>query len=295
MGPSTEALARDRHPEARTPIFEFYFRGTTSRAHERLIARADEVALQVARPLQVRFPSPTRVIVSGSLSDFRDALPARVSLPETALGVAFPEHRLIVLRNSPGLEDTFVHEASHIALLAATHPRRPPRWFIEGFAAVQAGEGTLARLATISRASVAGDLIPLRDLERTFPAEISRTDLAYAQSNEFVAYLLGTHGAARFRDLVARVANGEEFFRALERAYDTTLDHLEAAYVQDLRVRYNWVPIVTGTATLYFLMALVFVIAYARARARQRRILREWAANDAREDDLPPPTDPSAP
>lgn len=217
------------------------------------------------------WPGRTRVVVAGSAGAFRAALPPGVELGDEVVGVAFSGHNLIVVRNAPRIREVFTHETSHIALLAAVRGRPIPRWFIEGFAAYQSGEGSFARLATLTRASVAGSLLPLRDLERSFPARHDAADLAYAQSAELVSYLLGTFGRPPFQDLLSALTRGEPFFEALERAYGKPLAEIEREYVRDLRRRYNWVPILTGSATLWLGITLVFLIAVWRKRQVAKR------------------------
>ena len=290
MAPGPTDSARqgsdELRPLQRTRYFEVYLHGTTAGAHQALLQRLDAGAERVAAALGRPFPAPTRLIIAGSLEHFNAALPSGVRLPPTVMGVALADHGLIILRNAPELARTFIHEASHIALLAATAPKRPPRWFIEGFAAYQAEESTLSRLGSLTRASVSGTLIPLRELEDYFPLHGDTSELAYAQSNEMVTHLLGTYGAPRFHDLVGRLARGEPFFSALERTYGQPMSKLEAAYVQDLRVRYNWVPIITGTVTLYLGMTLIFLLAYWRKRRLIRRRLAQMTDEDVAEDDL---------
>ena len=281
--------SRRTEPDLRTQHFEFYLRGVSSAAMAPLVARAESIALRVASPLGVAFPSPIRVVIAASRDAFLEALPSGVWLPESALGVAIHHERLIVLKNAAGLERTFEHEASHIALLHATAPERPPRWFIEGFAAYQAEESPLDRMDALRQASALGTLIPLRALEQHFPAGTHGTQLAYAQSNEMVTYLLGTYGEPKFRALLARIASREPFERAVAHVYGQNLDALESAYLADLRARYDWVPLMTGSAVLYALMALIFLVAYVRKRRRTRARLAAMAREDEEADAMPPP------
>jgi hypothetical protein len=267
-------------PDRETKHFEFYFRGTGAAAHTALVEEAEAVAARVTRDLGTRWPSRTRVVVAGSAGDFAAALPAGADLGEGVVGVAFPDERLIVLRNVPELRQVFVHEASHIALYGAAPRTRLPRWFVEGFAAHQSGEGSFGRLSSLVRASVSGRLIPLADLERRFPARHDAADLAYAQSAELVSYLLGTYGHAALRELLQRLRRGEPFFDALSQAYHTSLGDLEKAYLRDIRIRYNWVPILTGPLTLWMGITLIFLVAYWRKRRAMKRRLAEMAEDE---------------
>jgi hypothetical protein len=231
------ALALAGAAESRaTRHFDVHFRGTTAAAHAELLRQADTVASRVARDLGIAFPR-THVVVAGSRADFLAALPAGAELGEQVVGVAFPGERLIVVRNVANLVQVFTHEASHIGLYAAVPRGDLPRWFVEGFAAFQSGEGSIGRLSSLVRASVSGTLIPLAELERRFPARHDIADLAYAQSAELVSYLLGTYGRPPLQDLLGRLSRGQPFFEALSAAYGRGVAEIEAASLRDLRLR----------------------------------------------------------
>jgi hypothetical protein len=289
--------ASDPEGPLRTRFFDFYFRGTSAASHPNLIENADQVATRLAAELGQGWTQRTRVLVAGSLDDFRASLPAKAELSPEVVGVALGRENLIVLRNHPRLPEVFAHEASHIALFRATGGRPLPRWFVEGFAAYQAGEGSFDRLASLIRASVSNTLIPLRDLEHHFPARADASDLAYAQSAELVSYLLGTYGRGPFRALLRRIAAGEPFFKALVLAYRVSVEDLEEQYLRDLGTRYNWVPIVTGTATLWMGITLVFLLAYFRKRRAMRHQLARLDQEEAtaEEPEKGPPQEPTRP
>jgi beta-lactamase regulating signal transducer with metallopeptidase domain len=52
--------------------------------------------------------------------------------------------------------------------------------------------------------------------------------------------------------------------------YGVTLADEELAWRKTLARRYSWVPIVTGSGTLWALITLVFFLAYLRVRYRRR-------------------------
>lgn len=280
--------ASEAEAPIRTRYFDFYFRGTSPSAHQGLVENADRVAARLAAELGRGWARRTRVLVAGSLAEFRASLPAAADTPPEVVGVALGLENLIVLRNHPSLPEVFTHEASHIALFGAAGGRALPRWFVEGFAAYQAGEGTFGRLSSLVRASVSGTLIPLRELEHRFPDRHDASDLAYAQSAELVSYLLGAFGRSSFQALIGRIAAGEPFFEALVHAYGASVEDLEEQYLRDLSARYNWVPIVTGTATLWMVATLIFLFAYLRKRRAMRRRLAEMDREEGFEEPWPP-------
>ena len=146
----------------------------------------------------------------------------------------------------------------------------------------QAGEWSLDRSRTLSSGVASKRIFSLEALTDSFPDKVSDVELAYAQSVDFVGFLLGEFGPDPFHRFVELLADDWPFFVALEEAYDTGIQVLEDRWRQDLKMRFSWIPLITGTATFWFLATLVFVLAYLKKR-RSRRM-----AFERLDDDQPP-------
>jgi MYXO-CTERM domain-containing protein len=159
--------------------------------------------------------------------------------------------------------------------------RELPRWFKEGFAIYQSGEWSFGRTRALAGGVLSGRLLSLEAIHDQFPTSIYDIELAYAQSIDFVSFLLGEYGPAKFHRLVGLLRRGWSFFLAVEEAYDDGLANIEEAWHRDLKMRFTWIPVVTGTATLWFLATLVFLAAFLKRRRRKIEALEEM-------DDDPP-------
>ncbi len=210
--------------------------------------------------------------------------------PEWAAGLAYPAQRAILLHVGVGpdqLETTFRHELSHVALgdLSAD---RVPRWFSEGVAIRQSEGLSLQRAWLLTEAATMNALLPLRDLSAGFPASGARAGVAYAEAVHFVGYLEGEFGAARFRDLLGRLRDGDEdFATATESAFGRPLGAIEADWQAALKVRWGWLPVIFGSTTLWSLGALVLVLAWRRRRrqkAQRLDVMRSHEAVDMADD-----------
>src|SRR5262249_22829786 len=118
-------------------------------------------------------------------------------LPGYANGIAFPEAGLVLLTLTepetflrPDLQAVLTHELSHVALYRAVRGAALPRWFSEGVAVQQAQESSLNRIRTLWEGTLRGSLLPLDSLANAFPTRHADIDLAYAQSADFVGYML---------------------------------------------------------------------------------------------------------
>ncbi|MBW2700338.1 MAG: hypothetical protein JRF33_05925 [Deltaproteobacteria bacterium] len=242
----------------------------------------------------------TRVVVARGLAKMRAAAPKGTRVPPWAAGMAFSRRNLILLRveNRRGavndITKVFVHELAHLALDQAVNFRRLPRWFHEGFAIHHSGEWSMGRTTALAHGVLSNRLFSLEALTESFPDKPPDVDLAYAQSIDFVAFLLHRFGRERFRKLIGLLGQDWPFLLGVEEAYDMGIFKLEQEWHGDLKMRFTWIPFLTGTATLWFLASLVFIAAYLRRR-RTKRLGR--ALLDAQEDeDVPdPPLTPFSP
>ena len=242
----------------------------------------------------------TRVVVARGLAEMRTAAPEGTRVPPWAAGMAFSRRNLILLRveNRSGavndITKVFVHELAHLALDQAVNYRRLPRWFHEGFAIHHSDEWSVGRTTALAHGVLSNRLFSLEALTESFPDKPPDVDLAYAQSIDFVAFLLGRFGRDRFRKLIGLLGQDWPFLLAVEEAYDMGIFKLEQEWHGDLKMRFTWIPFLTGTATLWFLASLVFIAAYLRRR-RTKALGHALLEGQDDEEAPDPPLTPSSP
>ncbi|HWV36941.1 MAG TPA: peptidase MA family metallohydrolase [Vulgatibacter sp.] len=255
-GPA-EAIARDLAPAL----------PEERRALDRLLGLSDEL------PIEIR--------VGYGRDEFRSLQPASAPAPGWAAGVAYPAVGLVILDaqasgRSGSVQGVLRHELAHVTL-GRLLQTRIPHWFTEGFAMLYADEWTLSRSAVLVRASAAGTLIPLDDIDRSWPSSPSDVDLAYAQSANFVSFLAGIDDGAPFHRLVALMSEGTPFADAVVAAYGQPLLVHELAWKRTLRARFGWLPVLFDHELLWAWAALLAVIGAWRIRRRKLRRLAAMA------------------
>jgi hypothetical protein len=229
--------------------------------------------------------------------------------PPYAAAVAYPALHLVMLAlqapdtwEAPDLSELMRHELAHVALNDAVGGRHVPLWFNEGLAIRQSGEVPWARLKTLWDASLGKRLIPLRDLDGGFPTDRYEVNLAYAESADFVAFLMRDADRARFGSLVQRVRAGASFDRSLEDAYGTDVRKLEFQWREEVGHRFGIVPMLTGGGVVWVAIVGLAAAAWLKRRRKARAKLEAWAREeaeldaaiaaasgpDAGEDELPP-------
>ena len=281
--------------------FEFhYLPGQESLAQE-MAELAQEAHKKIHLDLGIQDTRRISVFLVQNIDQMREVAPAKAYVPAWAAGMAFSRHDRIILRTDAGsrrrgsLHEVFTHELAHLALSQATAHKKIPRWFHEGFAIYQSGEWSLGRVTALSSGVLANRLFSLHMLDDSFPASApAEVELAYAQSIDFVAYILGRFGTKAFAKLIRLVAKGTVFWLAMEEAFDINAKVLEKQWRQDLSSRFHWIPFITGTTSLWILIMMVFIIAYVRKR-RQRRLAMNDFSSDELDDQPPPPLSPESP
>lgn len=235
------------------------------------------------------------VYVGRTPGEMATLAPPNNKFPKYAEGVAYPGLGLILLTIDPkdpntqhDLGEVFRHELAHIALHEALEGRHVPRWLDEGFAVHLSGESALDRMQTLWTATLAETLMPLTQLDTSFPDDSVGTPIAYAQSADVVRYLLRTRYSQRFIAMLRRVRSGQPFGSAMADAYGFEVygvgeNSLEDEWRRDVAKRYSFWPVLFSGSMVWIGALGLFVVGYYRRRKQQRVTLDRWAVEEAAE------------
>ncbi|HET6339192.1 MAG TPA: peptidase MA family metallohydrolase [Polyangiales bacterium] len=262
------------------------------RTYQRLAWRrvVSELGASVSDTLDIR--------VALNPEQMQTLAPPNSALPGYADGIAFPKSGLVLLTLTapetffrPDMNRVLTHELSHVALERAVRGAALPRWFSEGVAVHQAGESSLTRIETLWNATLRGNLLSLAELSNAFPNGHSQIDLAYAQSADFVGFMLDGHDErGHFHALLRELANGKAFPEAVQATYHVPLSYLEREWRAGLQRHFGrWPALFMGLTVVWVLGAVLLGIAFVRTRLRHRATLRRWAIEEAPILSAPPP------
>ncbi len=265
-----------------------------SSIHERiapLLREATDFRARLSEDLGQPVLAHVVVRVVRSPEQMAELAPVGAPPPAYAAAVAYPPLRFVMLAlkapvtwEAPDLGELMRHELSHVALAEAVGDRHVPRWFNEGLAIRQSGELPWARLKTLWDASLSRTLIPLKDLDTSFPSESYEVNVAYAESADFVSFLMRDTDRARFGSLVQRVGAGASFDRAIEDAYGTDVRKLEFQWREEVSHRFGVVPMLTGGGVVWLLIIGLAAAAWMKRRRLARAKLEQWATEEAQID-----------
>ena len=257
-----------------------------------LIHEADSIREELSKRLGQSVLQEVHVHVARTPGEMSTLAPEGAPYPKYASGVAYSQIGLILLTINPrhpnalhDLGEVFKHELAHVALNDAVKGSfRVPRWFNEGFAVHASGESSMARLRTLWTATLAGNLMPLAQLERGFPTDSVNADLAYAQSADVVRFLMRQRDVERFSSLIHRVRKGQSFESAVNDAYSMDMTTLEYDWREEVAKRYSFWPVFFSGSLVWVGAVGLFVAGWWRRKKRTAKTLERWAQEEARED-----------
>lgn len=257
------------------PVLESDVRRTVSHAEADAEAVAHRLGMWQLPRFEIRLvPDPDTM---------RRLAPVEAPPPTYAVGVAYPGLGLALVSSSApstwehsDTRHVLRHEMAHLLLDAATHHAIIPRWFSEGFAIDASGEHDFERFKMLAVASFTGAIVPLRRLDESFSSGPDQVNVAYAESADFVAYLIRSEGQARFDVLVSHLAEGMSFDEAIRQTYRSTLPQFESEWRHDMQLRFLTAPLWAGTGLMWFVGSVLLVMAFLQRRSRSRATLARW-------------------
>ncbi|MBK6693999.1 MAG: hypothetical protein IPG50_17600 [Myxococcales bacterium] len=259
-----------------------------------LVREAEEVKAHLTATFGHKVLERVEVRVAPTFEEMSQLAPEGLPPPPYASGLAYRGAGLVLLTLKPpepageveDLSEVFRHELAHVALDDATlNARSVPRWFHEGLAINVSGEDRFKRLHSLWTGVIGGTLAPLSEVDKKFGAERSRQEVqtAYAQSADFVRFLLREGDKQRFMALVERVRGGQAFEAALGDAYGSDLRKLEFQWREGLSKRYTVLPVLAGGSLLWIFVIGLLGASYIKRRRRSKATLARWEREEADE------------
>jgi hypothetical protein len=198
-------------------------------------------------------------------------------VPAYAPALVYSKHRLVVtsLRSprSPEPTDlgaTLKHALAHLALDEALDHRPVPVWLHEGHSAFFAGDASTARAQALVLATLKRRLLPLSELESSFPADAPEGSLAYAQSADLARFLTDKPRRGAFAAMISKMREGEHFEQALASAYEVNAPLLEQSWRKDVARRYGFLPVFVAGAAIWLVFGVILFVRRAAERRREK-------------------------
>jgi hypothetical protein len=288
MPASDSAAASYRKME--TPSFMIHYAQADAKLARSIAAASEKLREKIVADVGYAPTEKTAIVLAPTLEDFQKAQPGLQPVPLWAAAVAYPEENLIILRSPRAVKggrldyrSVFIHEYTHIVLGRALRPRTVPRFLAEGIAMYESSEWHLSRMAVLTKAALTDRIIPLSQLTRRFPENRAEAELAYAQSFMFVSFLINRFGQESFRQFIRDYSVSGDLDQSLRKMSGMHLLSLEDEWIDYVKLRVSWVPLITSASTLWFLAAVVFIYGYFRKRRLAAATLKIWEEQEEKE------------
>ena len=251
--------------------------------------------LQSAEDFYAEMPELTNGIPAGVIDiwvcDTQKDFQASVHAPiqDWAVGCAFPLSRRIVIQNPKHitlaklqLTQVLRHEIAHVLFGQSTRKtvKEIPLWFIEGIAIYLADEWVPSRHETLLKHIFSKSILPLQELAGGFPASQTGADLAYAQSQDALRWLVEVKGRDALFAIIAELQAGSNFNTAFETVIGWDLVTYDTLWRASLSERYRWASLFSNSYFLWGGIGGLALLGYLVCRNRRQRHLNRLAEQE---------------
>ena len=251
--------------------------------------------LQSAEDFYAEMPELTNRIPAGIIDiwvcDTQKDFQASVHAPiqDWAVGCAFPLSRRIVIQNPKHitlaklqLTQVLRHEIAHVLFGQSTRKavKEIPLWFIEGIAIYLADEWVPSRHETLLKHIFSKSILPLQELAGGFPASQTGADLAYAQSQDALRWLVEVKGRDALFAIIAELQAGSNFNTAFETVIGWNLVTYDTLWRASLSERYRWASLFSNSYFLWGGIGGLALLGYLVCRNRRQRHLNKLAEQE---------------
>jgi hypothetical protein len=222
----------------------------------------------VSRLVAVDLAQPVEFYMYANSSDLRATLKDDAS--EWIAGHADPTIGVVMVVIEPGaqqkmiMEQRIPHELMHVMMARAvgTGYQKIPAWLREGTAALAEIYPNPDYDRVLADAAASKDLIPMRDLCASFPADMGQAFLAYAEARSFTNYLHVTHGSSGLLKLASTYADGADCAHGAELALGTSLSTLETKWRASVLGQSPLLPTLQNMLPYLIILFVVLIIPF---------------------------------
>jgi hypothetical protein len=214
------------------PLHLYWYSGEASFA-DALLQAGQRALAAIRASTDIDFDGDVRVFI---YEDSQAMQSATLFAPGWSGGLAFPQHSAVLIAIAPDELEwgkrAIAHELTHLVVGHHTFSclESTPAWVDEGLAMYNEGEPDSWSAAILEEAIRQNTLLPVRSLSQGFSNDPDLANLAYAQSQSLVAYLVEQFGPERMVQLLDEFRNGTPEDLALTAVYSFDRGGLEAAW-----------------------------------------------------------------
>jgi peptidase MA superfamily protein len=244
-----------------------WYSGDASFGQEALnAAQAGLGSIGALMPLDLA--QPIDVFIYANPDDLRGTLV--LGGEDWVAGHADPALGVVMVTIEPGaeqsisMEQRIPHELMHVMMYRSVGAgyNSLPAWLREGTATLAETYPNSDYDRALADTRANNDLIPLKDLCNSFPADSGQAFLAYAESRSFTSYLRDTYGSSGLLKLAAAYADGVDCEHGTERVFGLPLSNLEQKWHSSVLGQNRFLPALQNISPYLVLLCLVLIIPF---------------------------------
>lgn len=272
-----------------TSHFILYYQQNDHLLADYIMEKAEEDYKRIIDDIGIDPGIKASVYIAPDRRSYRTLQPGGEKTHEWSIGVFYPHQNLILLLSPkaqkathPDLQQIMAHELTHFILYTVTKEKGVdlPLWLHEGLAMYEAQQWNWHYRRIMAQTALTRSFLPLSSLTKGFPPEKRLADRAYAQSMSLIAYIINKYGADYLNKLIRYLVEGKQTAEAFFQVFGISLEDFERNWHAYLRRRYNWIPFITSSFAIWFLISVLFLGIYAHKRRVAKKRLTLWEIED---------------
>ena len=216
------------------------------------------------------------------------------NFPDWGIGVAIPDHYLIVLKNpkffhyDKPIEKVARHELAHIFIHNKVKGNQIPRFLDEGLAMRLSFEWEFGQDIAVARAVLTNSIIPLYRIESVNSFKSGKAELSYLESSLAVNYFLNEYGKENLDTLFFYLSLNSGIDKALMKSIGIDYNGFEKEFASYIKEKYKVISLLGDTFLFWLGLAFLIILIYFLKRWRNKKILERWEREEklGRYDDL---------
>lgn len=248
---------------------------------EKVMDIAEKTVPRIVSDLRLTEIEKIMIIITSSEKEFD--LFTQGQVPEWGVAAANPMQSIIYLksprfaRNKMNLEQTVVHELTHILLAMIVRNRKIDSWFDEGFAMVESGDQGIGGRVLLSRSFLTQNEIRLDDIDEVLFFQRSKASLAYQESLTAVEYLIDQYGIEVISRIGLLLGEGKDMNEALLAITGIGFEDFQTRWLEEMKKKYRWYIFMDFPLLLSLSFVVLFLSAFVITRRRVILKREEWS------------------
>ncbi|MCD6117755.1 hypothetical protein J7K93_12120 [bacterium] len=260
----------------------------TARKYIKVVLRQSDY---ISKNTGCTMPDEIRVVITESEAEFNRFTGG--SIPDWGIGAAIPANKLIILKSpsfsngGQSLEKVITHELSHIMISHITNHKIIERWFDEGLAQYQSGEGRVGGIVKIARAVLTDNLIPLDKIDYVLAFRREKASLAYAESRAALDFIAQEYGTGAINAILLQLSSGNTLNNALISALHKNQIEFQYQFFKVLKKKYRWAILLDSRLIISMVFVLLFIFAYVNVLRKKREYRDDYEIEESDENTPP--------